>query len=264
MERKIPEVIQPVLTDYTRRMEQLLPGLMTGFYLHGSIALEAFNPRWSDLDFITVVSRKPGPREMDCLRLIHQAIRVTCPRWELEGIYLESGDLGRFPNEIAPCPCYYDGALHARGYRNLNSVTWWILKNRGIAVVGPPPQELDFVVDWDRLIAEMKENLNTYWAAWARKPVQQVKLLTDWGIQWVVLGVLRQFYTFRENDITSKLAAGKYALAHLPTKWHRLIQEALDIREGTHESHHNFRIVRAIEAVRFLNYIIESCNAQFN
>jgi hypothetical protein len=74
-----------------------------------------------------------------------------------------------------------------------------------------------------------------------------------------VLGVLRQFYTFREHAITSKSAAGIYALEHIPGHWHRLIQEAVNIRMGTHVSLYQFRIVRAIEARAFLQLIIAAC-----
>lgn len=80
---------------------------------------------------------------------------------------------------------------------DLNSVTWWILKNRGIALIGSDPKELAFTVDWDLLITRMVENLNTYWASWTKNPTKMAYLLTDNGIQWAVLGILRQFYTFK-------------------------------------------------------------------
>ena len=88
-------------------------------------------------------------------------------------------------------------------------------------------------------------------------------MLADWGIQWTVLGVLRQFYSFRENSITTKVKAGEYALTCVPTRWHSLIQEAIDIREGKKGSAYRSRIVRMIEAVRFLKFIIQTCNEDF-
>jgi hypothetical protein len=81
-------------------------------------------------------------------------------------------------------------------------------------------------------------------------------LLTDFGIQWAVLGVLRQYYTFREGDITSKTGAGEYALTHLPARWHRLIREAIHIREHTGACSYGFQIFRAVEAWAFLKYVI--------
>ncbi len=84
--------------------------------------------------------------------------------------------------------------------------------------------------------------------------------LSDWGIQWTVLGVLRLFYTIRERQVTSKVRAGKYALTCVPARWHPLIQEAIAIREGSPQSHYRSRIKRAIESIRFLRYIIQVSN----
>ena len=56
----------------------------------------------------------------------------------------------------------HDSILHASGYHDIDTVTWWNLKHRGIAVVGPLAEYLDIQVDWDGLIAKMHHNLNTY------------------------------------------------------------------------------------------------------
>ncbi len=149
--------------------------------------------------------------------------------------------------------------MHASGYHDINAVTWWVLKHRGIAVLGPSPQHFAIEIDWDDLLAKMHHNLNTYWPRFTSNPRRMAWLLDDYGIQWAVLGVLRQFYTFRERAITSKTAAGTYSLAHTPCRWHQLIKEAINIRMGTHASLYRFRIVRAIEARAFLQLIIAAC-----
>ena len=105
---------------------------------------------------------------------------------------------------MPPHPYIHDGIFQASGYHDINAVTWWILKHRGIAVIGPPPDQFDIQVDWERLMVEMHHNLNTYWAGFTTNPRRIAWLLNDYGIQWAVLGVLRQFYTFRERAITSK------------------------------------------------------------
>lgn len=256
----IPEVIQPVLADYTQTMEEKLPGFVVAFYICGSIALNAFNEKFSDIDFIAVVNHQAREDEIKYLRGIHREMREKYPKWKLEGGYLQREDLGHFEGEVAPYPYYYKGILHPRGYHELNSVTWWILKNRGIAVIGIDPKELAFTVDWDLLVSRMLENLNTHWMSWTKKPTRIAYLLTDEGIQWAILGILRQFYTLRENDITSKTGAGLYALSCMPPKWHRLIQEAIDIREDRGKSHYTSKLVRAIQSISFLKYVITSCN----
>jgi len=179
----------------------------------------------------------------------------------LEGSYLQWHDLGGCEDTISPHPYIHDGILHASGYHDINGVTWWILKHHGIALIGPPPDQLDIPVDWNDLIAKMHDNLNSYWASFTTNPRRITWLLTDYGIQWVVLGVLRQFYTFRKHAITSKTGAGRHALDHTPVQWHRLIREAINIREGMRTSSYRFRIVRAASAHAFLQLIITACNS---
>ena len=129
-------------------------------------------------------------------------------------------------------------------------------------MIGPKPCELAPSVDWNVLVSHMHDNLNSYWVRWTRRPDRILILLSDWGIQWSILGVLRQFYSFRENTITTKIRAGNYALDCVPAHWHRLIREAIRTREGKEKSTYQYRATRALEAINFLNYIIYLCNAR--
>ena len=260
MPTEIPQLVQRVLGEYTALVHESLPGLLTGLYLHGSLALAAFDPRLSDIDFISITSRRCTAADIDSLRAIHDALRQRYPQARLEGSYLLWEDLGRFEDTIPPHPHIHDGVLHASGYHDINAVTWWVLKHRGIALVGPPAEHLDIQVDWNDLIAKMHHNMNTYWASFTTNPRRMAWLLTDYGVQWAVLGVLRQFYTLREHAITSKTGAGIYGLEHTPRQWQRLIQEALDIRAGAPGSSYRSRIARALTTYAFLQLIITACN----
>ena len=198
------------------------------------------------------------------MRHIHQHLHEKYTDWPLSGSYLQAHDIGQFEGAIEAYPYYDEGVLRESGYFDINSVTWWLLKHRGLTLFGTNPQHLDFDVDWDKLIADMRENLNTYWVQFTRLNKRLGWLLTDDGIQWTVLGALRQFYTFREHNITSKIGAGEYGLQHLPQRWHTIIQEALNIRNQVGIPQYRFRILRAIEAYRFMKYIIYFCNTIFD
>ena len=262
MNQRIPESIRPILENYLSLVKGQLPDLLSALYLVGSTALDGFNERFSDIDFVAVLNRRATLTDIENLEQIHRVIDKNYPRWEMSGSYLQANDLGHFDDEVEPHP-YYAGVFRAAGHWELNSVTWWILKNHGIAVMGIEPQDLSFTVDWNQLITKMRENLNTFWASYAKRPKRIVSTLTDWGVQWTVLGVLRQFYTFRENTITTKEKAGTYALNCVPTHWHRLIREAINIREGKNSSAYRLKIERTIEVVGFVKYIIQTCNARF-
>jgi hypothetical protein len=261
MHNHVPVPVQPLLTAYISAVEHALPGFMAACYLHGSIALGAFNPQLSDIDFITVVSRRCTPEEIARLRVIHQAIARQYPQWLLEGSYVQWQGLGQLGDARMPAPYHHDGTFHASGIFDANAITWWVLKHQGIALRGPATDALDFDVSWDALVAEMAENLNTYWASWARSPARIARLLTDDGVHWAVLGVLRQFYTFKEQAITSKTGAGMYAQTQLPARWQRIVQEAINLRQQTGASIYRSRIFRARETASLLRYIIRQCNA---
>jgi hypothetical protein len=135
----------------------------------------------------------------------------------LEGSYLQWDDLGKSGEPVSPHPHYHDGRLEPDACSDVNDVTWWILKHRGLALIGPEPSDLAFQVDLDMLIARMKHNLNTYWAAYTNQPRRMAWLFADYGIQWAVLGVLRQYYTFQERDITSHSTNPESAEASRPS-----------------------------------------------
>lgn len=255
-----PPFLQPLFEDYLGHLQRDLPGYMTGCYLHGSLALGAFQPHTSDIDCIITISRRSATDDIACLSAIHRTLQMRYPDWPLSISYLQWGDLGRFQDSIEPHPYYHDGVLHPAGYNDINAVTWWLLKHREITLYGPPTATMDFTVDWERLVADMHINMNTYWVRFTRQPARFAWLWSDYGVQWAVLGVLRQFYTFREQAITSKIGAGDYALEHLPARWHPIIQEALTIRNQAGPSRYRSRVTRTLDTFLFLRYVIRLCN----
>jgi hypothetical protein len=257
----LPPSVQLVLDDYIELISQARPGLLAGLYLHGSLALGAYDPRLSDIDALTIASRRCAPGDVEALRAVHQALTQRHPRAQLELGYLQWQDLGGSEDSIPPHPHIHDGILHPSGYHDINDVTWWVLKHHGIAVLGPPPAELGIVVDWGGLIAGMHHNLNTYWASFTTSPRRMAWLLSDYGVQWAVLGVLRQFYSFREGAITSKIDAGRYGLAQTSPQWRQLIQAAIDIRAGVPARAYRSRLARAVATRAFVQLIIAACRA---
>ncbi len=260
MDNRIPEVIQPMLQAYLDLLNRDLSEFVEAVYLHGSIALDAFDEQRSDIDAITIISRLASKSDLQKLDLLHKTLVSQYPRWLLEVSYLQAADLGQPESAIKPHPTYHDNELNPAGHFDVSAVTWWMLKNKGIAVLGSDPQNLPYTVDLPTLIADMKHNMNTYWASFTYQPARMIRLLANDGVSWTVLGVLRQYYTFRENDITSKVGAGEYGLKVLPIEWHNLIQDALAIRQGRQPQHYSSRFTRAYAVVRFVRYIIDESN----
>ncbi len=240
-----------------------MPGRITALYLEGSIALGSFNPRLSDVDFATVLSSKATASDIEKIQNIHQCISQQYPAEKISGWYYQPDDLRNMDHPCDPIIYIHNGKLFWSVQFGLSLVSWWILNNHGITLFGPPPKSLGVTVTVDHLVQRQRENLNTYWARWPKRPGRFLALFSDWGIQWMVLGILRQFYTIREHEIVSKIKAGENALACLPERWHRIIREAVALREDPKRSYYRSRINRAVHALRFHEYIIRYCNDYF-
>jgi hypothetical protein len=256
MDTRIPPEIQACLQNYQERLDRELPGRVMALYLVGSIALDDYHPGQSDIDFVSVLACQAAAEDFEILQAIHKNIRQQYPSLLLEGMYIQPCDIGCLESPTDLILNYHDGKLNWSNRIEMSSVSWWILKHCGIAVFGQDAQTLPITIDMEHLLRTQRENMNSYWASWTRDIGRILLLYSDWGVQWTVLGVLRQFFTLKERQITSKTKAGYYALGCLPERWHRIIRESIALREVTSLSYYRNRIKRAIEAYLFLIFII--------
>jgi hypothetical protein len=252
MPAEIPAEIRPMLDAYLKALHAQFPDLLSAFYIAGSIALGAFEPDWSDIDTVAILKRPLTESEFKILESLHRELIVSYDKWQLEVTYLLAEDLGQ--ESHPPRPNFHDGELSMGNFES-NEVTWWLLKHKGIALYGDLP---DFAADWDKLIEKMHENMNGYWGSFRTTPHRLLWVFSDYGIQWVVLGTLRQVYSFCESDIISKVGAGEYGMRQFP-QWRRIIQEAIHLRQNKERLYKN-RLRRAVDASRFLNFIIRISN----
>ncbi|MBC5638796.1 DUF4111 domain-containing protein [Ornithinibacillus sp. BX22] len=152
-------------------------------------------------------------------------------------------------------------------YFNFNPVTWWMLKNNGINILGPDPKDFEFDIQPQQLVSYVLKNMNAYWANRIKTAENSINDLVamptnqiDYEIEWTVLGLLRQFFTLKEYDIVSKLDAGEYGLTQIPYEWHSIIEEAMNIRKGIKASIFRSDWERIDKTIRFSKYLITHCN----
>ncbi|PUB11945.1 uncharacterized protein DUF4111 [Paenisporosarcina sp. OV554] len=162
---------------------------------------------------------------------------------------------------------YNSGKISYRS--DFDPIIWWILKTRGIRILGTERHALNFDIQSTHLLSYVNGNMNSYWAERVKRMENSSAELSnfpaediDEEIEWAVLGLLRQFYTLKEHDIISKLGAGEYALLHLPVEWYPIIKEAMNIRKGEKEIIFTSDKERIKMAIRFSKYIIHYCNEE--
>lgn len=200
-----------------------------------------------------------------------QPLQKKYKKPELDGVYIQWSDMGKLYTNSSDFnhkyQYYNDEKLSYGNYFNFNPVTWWVLKNNGINILGPDLKDLEFDIQPQQLFSYVLKNMNTYWANTIKTletsmndiitmPTENI----DSEIEWTVLGLLRQFFTLKEYDIVSKLDAGEYGLTQLPDEWHNIIEEAMNIRKGIKANIFSSDLERVDTTIRFSKYLIRYCN----
>jgi hypothetical protein len=229
----LPDQVTEVTSRFLAEIDERAPGLVEGLYLHGSLALAGEFFAGSDIDFVAVLSARPGDAELTALAAAHDAVRAARPRPLFEGIHLVRADLAGPPDECQDLPFVHDGRFGRAGRFEINPVTWHELARHGVAV---RDARLDVWTD-DRVLWDFsRANLRSYWA---RVAELQVAMPERAGLPeitaWCVLGISRLHHLLATGSMTSKSGAGRYALTAFAPRWHPIIHEALRARERPEE-----------------------------
>lgn len=247
----LPIVISPAVEGPVHRylgiVDRLLPGRVSGFYLVGSVALGAFRPGRSDIDFVAVVEGDLGRADLRRLRAVHAASglrttaaalgrgQVTLPG-TCNGVYVRAGDLDRPVSTIVPVAAHTGATFSVGRAFDVNPVQWATFATQGVAVRGPEVGTLGLDPEPGKLREWNLANLRSYWVPWAgrmeRRPGPQVRAASRWWSAWGVLGAPRLHHTITTGQVISKEDAGAYARDAFGPRWHPLIDDALAHRFG--------------------------------
>jgi hypothetical protein len=257
-------VPRQIAGDYLSIMDTMEPGLVTGLYLVGSVALDDYHPGPSDIDFVAVTEE---PADAEPVRRVHAEMVKLHRRPHFDGVYVTWPDLAQDPRKIAPGVHVLAGRTHTDSREARHPVTWHTLAQCGVPVRGPAPADLPLWTDGTALAESVHENLDTYWRRWHREGSRRASAkaavaLTDWGPTWVVLGVSRLHYTLTTGRITSKTGAGLYARETFGPEWHRIVDECLRLRRGEPgPSRYRSRFARRRDTLAFLDHAITDARA---
>ncbi|GII97172.1 nucleotidyltransferase domain-containing protein [Sinosporangium siamense] len=234
MAKTLDEVPERVCAAYLELADRYLPGVVEGLYLQGSIALGDYRQGKSDIDFVAVVSELPDPQ---LLRKVHAELKARHAKPYFDGLYVTWDDLRRDPEQSPAGPSVGMRRFREASRDERHLVTWHVLAQGGVAVRGPAIDELGVYTDWDTLERRTRENLEGYWTRWVERSsslasVWGVSVLSGYLTTWGALGVTRLLHTLAVGEVTSKSAAGDYALKVFDERWHRIVREALRLRCG--------------------------------
>ncbi len=255
MDIRVPQSIQPLIHAYLHALEPLYAHFY-GIYIHGSIALDAFEEPESDIDIVALMQGQWTSRELTQLEALHTLLlREHSSSKRLDVLYLPFHDLGE-NGKTAPSPIMRDGKFFVPATGgSLDAVTCWITKQKGIRLLGPEHFALPLEVTWKDVLAVMRFNLDGYWAGKAKRPYL---FWFDYWVMTAVATLCRILTAIEEGEIISKSAALTRWRESLPERWQPLIDEAWRIRHHLRQpSLYRNRMQRMRETLAFIEQVRE-------
>ena len=231
-------------------------GLVTGLYLTGGIGFGEWVEGQSDVDFVATLAHRPSRAEVAQLRATHEQMAAFSPI-AFDGMHVLASDLAADPRELPPVPVVLNHEFRVANLDQL--VAWHELAWHGVTVTGPEPSTLGIWTDKQALREYTANNLDTYWRNIAGKLAasssEEPEAELDYACCWCVLGVARLHHLIVTGEMTTKSGAGRWGLSNYDERWHRVLREALRLREGG-ESEYDDPASRLEDTTEFTEYVV--------
>lgn len=226
-----PEV-NAILQELLESAQGVLGKHLIGMYLEGSLANGDFDQD-SDIDFVVVTDIEVTENFFVVLQTMHERIAGINSRWaiQLEGSYISRQALRHHDPANAMHPNIERGhgeRLKMTKHDEAWNVHRYILRERGIKILGPDPRTLIDPVTPRELKQAMLPALN----GWAAHILDHPKEIRHRGYQsYTVLTLCRILYTLQFGDVASKPKSASWVKETTGEKWQTLIDHAW---EGRH------------------------------
>jgi predicted nucleotidyltransferase len=228
--------LHKVLKVFVKKVQAELSTNLVGVYLVGSLALGDFDLD-SDVDFLVVINTELTATNESHLQDIQRRIYgLNCyPAQHLEGSYVSLTDLTDWNTVGAKQLYYFDNGSTNFEY-SVHDNNWhvrWILRERGITLIGPEAEAFLSPIPPSELLGEMKTSMRRIMPAFDKAISQPLNFLnSQFGQSFVILTYCRMLHTLHTGEVQSKKAGATWARQVVDPEWRELIDRAWDDREG--------------------------------
>jgi len=228
--------LREVLSIFVTEVWDELAENLVGIYLVGSLASGDFDLD-SDVDFLVVINTELTETNTRHLQDIQRKIHaIDCyPAKHLEGSYISINDLNDWSTVGEKELYYFDNGSTTFEW-SVHDNNWhvrWILRERGVALLGPKPETLLPPIPTSELFDEMKMSMQQLMKAFNEAIRQPLNFLnSQFGQSFIVLTYCRMLHTLHTGEVKSKKAGAKWAEQFVAHEWRKLIGRALYDREG--------------------------------
>jgi len=239
-DQKIPDQPYPelraVLNAFADEVATALSENLVGIYLVGSIASGDFDLD-SDVDFLVVTRTELSEANMKALQDIQIRIHnIDCyPAKHLEGSYISISDLNNWV-VVGKKELYYFDNGSTVYEQSAHDNKWhvrWILRERGITLVGQKPEIIVKEIPANELINEIKTAMHRNMELFQDEIKRPLNFFNSrFGQSFFVLTYCRMLHTLQTGTVQSKKAGAIWAKQFVDPKWIKIIEQAWNEREG--------------------------------
>jgi len=226
-----PAALQPIIRHLKIKLQKTLGNQFVGFYIHGSIAMQAFVPERSDIDYLVITREEVDDVGFEALTQMHAEIYASGIYGAkiLEGSYISETAIRQYDSDH----CHHtalrcDGVLARDGH----DVDWiiqrFVLREKGIVISGPALNSLIDPIS-ERDLKQAAYGILDNW--WRPQLTNHSNLAKDEYQAYAVLTMCRSFYTIQLVDVVPKANAANWFCAEYP-EWKWLVDKAFGWRKG--------------------------------
>ncbi|MEM7128259.1 MAG: aminoglycoside adenylyltransferase domain-containing protein [Chloroflexota bacterium] len=247
-----------VLNEFAQTLQNTLGSNLIALYLQGSFALGDADES-SDVDFLAVIEDELSEAELADLQAMHARIYdESNSDWarHLEGSYFPGNVFTNYERVGEPLHYLDNGARQLIRSDHCNQlVERWVVREHGIALIGPEASQLLEPVPVDAL----RKEVWTTMMEWGQELLtNRPKWANRWYQTFIVLSYCRMLQTLETGKVHSKLAGVAWGKENLSDEWSNLIQQAWDKRPDPDTTvHHEADPVDLERTAQFLAYALE-------
>ena len=220
--------VDAVLAELLAGVRGALGPQLVGVYLDGSLAIGDFSEHSSDVDVLVVTESTLSDEVIAALGTMHARLVTGTSKWarELEVSYIPRRALRRFDPDDNCHPHIERGSdqLVTEAHDRDWVIHRYVVREHGVALVGPNPRTLIDPVDAEDLRHAVVSLLHGWWMP---APTCRRWLDNPFYRSYAVLTMCRMRYTLQHGAVVSKPSAARWAQTALDAWWTPLIQAAL-------------------------------------
>ena len=255
--------LRTVLNAFVDEIAAELGENLVGIYLVGSIASGDFDLD-SDVDFLVVTNTELAEADMKALQDIQIRIHaMDCyPAKHLEGSYISIGDLNNWSIVGDKRLYYFDNGsiVYEQSAHDNKWHVRWILRERGIPLVGPKPELILNPIPLPEMFAEIKMTMLEVMNLFQNEINGSLSFWNSrFGQSFAVLSYCRMLHTLHTGTVQSKKAGMNWVKQFVDPKWTNIIDRAWKEREGVRfgvKIGQRAELSILYETLEFINYAI--------